>query len=79
MAKGRGRPPGAKNKKESCVSGEYLKAHYVELHKRAVSGKMSDGDLLRLVAWEHAEIHGKAKERIDLEVSGGLTITVKIA
>lgn len=74
-----GRPPGAKNKKESCVSPSYMASHYELLHKRAISGQMEDSDLLRLIQWEHAEIHGKPKDRIDLAVSGQLNVTVQIA
>lgn len=56
-----------------------MASHYELLHKRAISGQMEDSDLLRLIQWEHAEIHGKPKDRIDLAVSGQLNVTVQIA
>ena len=75
-----GRPKGSRNQPhgESPVTARLCELHYKTLCGRAERGELDIDQLMALVRWEHAEMYGKPREKVDLSVSGGLTVSVHI-
>jgi hypothetical protein len=80
-----GNPKGGTAKlKQSPVTLRFCKEHYEEAVKMVAVGavwptlKDRFDAIMTLLKFEHAEMFGKPKERIDLEMSGGLNVKVII-
>ena len=64
--------------KQSPVTAARLSEHYEQYCQRARAGALSNAELMQLIAWEHAELHGKPLQRVAAEVSGGISIEVNV-